>query len=1018
MKRIFYILAAALVAGACAKTLELPFDPGMDGTEEGPKVTLTFSVPVDPQTKGAMAKDPVLDGDMYIAVFNKNQVLKEFVKAELEGAAPTQNGEEYKATFTAELTMSTGWRALHIIANCPVSEPTVRVGEAAVLNSFITENGEAAYWQRYELDNIDGYKYAGDKLGSHSWFTGGESSFTYSGTEGNYSYTYTSSGNTITVNPGDYIKVSGEKILTGEGYFASQDIQDKLALVPLVRNFARVLVAKQEGSNFIPKVFTLIYTPTAGFVAPNDNTKSSSVELSDYRGFVPKYFADAVQSNELTYEYVYDKDAPTHYFPGMPATATITNTGGDDDYPAYTAQALTGSRTDAYINVERTDDGDNAAYMYERSSHLGGQSATCILVGGEYTGASDKEKDDQGLTWFKIQLADADGNYFNIYRGVQYKIEIGKIEAVGYASPGEAFKNVPLGDVSNSPETSNLTSISDNKGTVLTVSYIDYVGMEQDGYTSPDNDGIGEYKILLYRLTYTDSEGNKTYPGNKVELSVSHPSSNHAVTVDADAITTGSMDGLDGGKIPLPSGKTIHIDENTTQDYIQPDLPDPDGGWWYAIVPLAAQDGNKYASFLTVKGPTLANENKTLERKVSYRVLGTQELTLSVSPHLSSEASGVDAKLWIKLPIDLGYSMFPLIFKIEAEQNNLNPKASENKDSDGKTINLPVETGASYFSGTPSFYFLYTVNYSDYYDASNGKYLDAIPLTFTTTKDWTAGGGSNETYISVTDKNGYFSTDPAKATVLVEVDGGNDYLKGSTTTPSVKSATTSASISVKAGSSTPWTASVTASDGSAVTLDKTSGTGSATLDVTFSEYTGATNRTFTVTLTSTVSGISTQTVTITQGKQQKTRTVTGSHTFNTNSTTYSSTTSATTPQTSDYVSLVFGSDFNALGTNYVQMNDNTTFTLSALNDATITAVTINYSAYNYGRSNSSSATPKTGSGSVYATNNGTTGTWTGSSASIVFTMRQYKENGKNGQTYLPRISSLEVTYSYSETYWE
>lgn len=676
MKKAIYIFAAMLLAGACSN-YDLPVRPEDDGSVEGKMVSVEFTVPVPPQTRGAMGKNPILDGDMYIAVFNRNQVLKQFAKATFLGQIPGTNGT--LGRFEADLWMSKAWRSLHFIANCPVTEPNEIVGEAAVLSSICTANGDAAYWQRIVLPyGIDGYTYAGGHLDTYPWFTGAAGAFTY---HTGY-YTYESGGNVIQVNVGDYIKRNGEKILTGTGFFASQEVQDALAEVPLARNFARITVTGAAGGNFVPTQFALAHTPTAGYVAPNDRTKNT---FEENWGFVSSYLPETIATTFPTHAAV----AATGYFPAMPAVASISNV-----CPT------------SFISVD--DATDNGAYMYERCINLQGRPATCILVSGTLNGVANR--------WLKIQIADPDGNYFNIYRGVTYNIEIGQVSGTdGYETAQEAFDNSPVGDISAAPETANLTSISDNKGSTLTVNAIDYVSLLE----------TVSCKVLLYRLKHN----NDPSPTANVTLEYSNITSSPAINTVSDGQLY-----IDGTPISLPNGTVV-----------TPQPPDSDGGWYYSIVTLfPAQPGIKAKGRVKVKGPTLINPQKFLERVVSYRVLGAQTLGLAAG------TSGTNKTITITLPEDLGYSMFPLIFKIEAEQNNLNPV----------TANLPVETGPSYFrTDESSFYFLYTLDYSDYYDGTT--YHNTKELVFKTTNSVTP------IRVSVTDKGGYFKTDEASAVVTI-----------------------------------------------------------------------------------------------------------------------------------------------------------------------------------------------------------------------------------------------------------
>jgi hypothetical protein len=132
-------------------------------------------------------------------------------------------------------------------------------------------------------------------------------------------------------------------------------------------------------------------------------------------------------------------------------------------------------------------------------------------------------------------------------------------------------------------------------------------------------------------------------------------------------------------------------------------------------------------------------------------------------------------------------------------------------------------------------------------------------------------------------------------------------------------------------------------------------------------------------------------------------------TFNTNSTNFpegswwsgTEDVNSVTDATSG-VTLNFNDAIRNRDGSYLELYDNSPFVLS-IASGTITGVVIHYTSYNRGRSTSSSSNPATTSGSVYATDQGTTGTWTGSSSSISFYLRYYNSSRV-------RISSIEVYY--------
>lgn len=461
MKKILYILSIALMALACTDVLERPVEPAVidDNAEDGPKVTVEFSLP--PMTKGLMAHNPTI-GTIHVAVFNQAGVMKQYEKAILTNPENLTNGNNSAGNpkYSVEINMSAKPRILHFIADSPVETFDELValagtsGEDVILSALTTSGGATAYWQMVELDKVDAYKYQGGVYTTPDGINWG--------TTGGNSYQYTDAGQTITVYEGDYIKRDGHKILDGTGYFQSDYVKGKVANIPFIRNFAEITVSSTTSTNFIPKKFALVNVPKAGYVAPFDSKKGDF--CSAYIGVDALTHSDVKQSA----------------YPGTLAGSI------DTELPA------------SFIDLSAANPD---AYMYERPIPNKSQPATCILVAGQYDMDADGDytdndgavRDSDGNTWFKIELTNEDGSYYPIYRGISYNIKIGLIEGTsGYGSADDAYDNDPVGDISGSVTTSTLEQINDGKGTTLWVEYLDYVATET------------ESKTIFYTMYYTD----------------------------------------------------------------------------------------------------------------------------------------------------------------------------------------------------------------------------------------------------------------------------------------------------------------------------------------------------------------------------------------------------------------------------------------------------------------------------------------------------------------------------------
>ena len=762
MKKTLYMIAAALLAlTACTK--ELPWENGAAYEEpdsvypEGATMDLYFSVPAPVATKGAMADDPDID-NLYVAVFDGAGTLKEYVEAiPIDRTAGgdyiyvDKNGPTNARLFKARVMMKNAERHLHFIANGPTKAEVDASGgtESSLsqqwMTKYDTQKGwQAAYWQRVVLPNgITAYTFSARKPdGNTPWAAGDEVKYYYlndpdepgvfipasSSTPGVLTVTriikiangrpYYEDENGLFVNPGDFVNAKGDKIVDGTGYFQSDEVSGAVSLVPMVRNFARIRVYPEQlkpnqtsEANFVPKYFYLMNVPDRGTIVPYSAAVGGFVpEFTTSSSFVDGKLVVTPPMITGAHDPLIERLNDSHYAAAMPAGTTLIHTV--DEVKANNNQ-IPASWGDP-ISVGN----EGSAFLFERGLPTRDQAPTYLLVGGALT-VDGVAKD----RWFKVELSNAAGKYFRVFRGVTYALEISKIVGSdGEESAAKAALGPVVGDVSNSIATENLSLISDGNGTSLWVEYIDYVGTKADG----------EQKRILYKIfdgngpltpTWDDDGDLDTDPAPRYELSVSP---------EASETTSGAITKIVGDAA-----------------YSGTDTPDGKGGWRIATVTLRkTSTAEDYESNLTVAAYT--DLGKMMSRKVRYHVMSTRKQALTVTP-LESEAAGKETKLTITLPKGLPYSMFPLILEIEAEQGNLNPVPSKNKyPRDNSAIDLPVETGPSYFTGTNSFHFLFTIQYSDYFDrnkAQDPPYYTDFDLYFSTTRS-----GSNTTWISVTDR--------------------------------------------------------------------------------------------------------------------------------------------------------------------------------------------------------------------------------------------------------------------------
>ena len=249
---------------------------GEDNLTNDGKLSTTISVVLPqipdalPQTR-AMAMKPQMT-NLYLAVFDENGYLLEYVKADNTTEMAKENETEY--LFNVSLTPTDFRTIVHFIGNAP---ETVSFGtETETIGKLFTENGNEAYWERVVFPN--GIK---------------------KGTDG---------------------KLSSE-------------VTDILTDIRLVRNFAWIKLTS-ESSNFVIDSYCVMNTRTKGSVAPYNTNSSEFADFANqqtyadlisesYNGFIPAdaelnkaipdestwFKANDVNSENYAY-YVYEREKP------------------------------------------------------------------------------------------------------------------------------------------------------------------------------------------------------------------------------------------------------------------------------------------------------------------------------------------------------------------------------------------------------------------------------------------------------------------------------------------------------------------------------------------------------------------------------------------------------------------------------------------------------------------------------------------------------------------------------------
>ena len=326
-------------------------------------------------------------------------------------------------------------------------------------------------------------------------------------------------------------------------------------------------------------------------------------------------------------------------------------------------------------------------YMFERPVPTQSNTQTAVIVkltwkDEDWFAKNAPNSENKILAnktyWYKIEVIGANGENIPIRRNIWYKINLLGLTGDGEQSYASAFSGQFFGNVSASIETATLNEITDNTSTIR-VSRMDYTTVE-------DGD-----QVDIYFQYQPEKNGNiVTTEGNDVTVSIR--------TID---------------------GYSQSIDSKTTAEtatYLG-------ANWGKITVTLKDQPGSgMLRGALRIQGNKAGK--RVLYRDVIFTVMADADFA-STNSDLS--VSGNNVTLNIKLPEKLSFSVFPIQVMIEAQNNNL-------------TTNdplLPVGFGPSAFSTTNpkknSFYFIRTINYSDYYKKNattgNWEYTTSFPCT-------------------------------------------------------------------------------------------------------------------------------------------------------------------------------------------------------------------------------------------------------------------------------------------------
>ena len=415
----------------------------------------------------------------------------------------------------------------------------------------------------------------------------------------------------------------GIKVIT-ENKVLDNNVRTKLTGIRLIRNFSWIKL-QDNAENFVLESFCVVNTRTRGSVAPYNASKQ---------------------------EFVNFKDSITH--------ENLVANG----YEAY----IPG---DAELNKQIPPEmyWGTDYFIYERERPKA--DPLFILMKGTYTAENG---DVMPGRYYKVDLRDANGDYFPVLRNFRYQVNLNNIKHAGHATSEAAAQGAGSGDVSTSIETENLNNIS-NSVIRLWVSYTDKMLVSSDTVT------------LKYKF---------------VNLENAATSLNDSVTIN--------MEGLSN------ENKVINTYETAVLD-------DSDGWRTLTIRPVAVSSQRKTETITLVGRVKIGEQTYTLQRKVKFTLREKMNFDLVCDPNAIMEKIGDPFDLVIKVPGGLGNSIFPLDFEIEAVKQSITPDLGDN---------LPVVTGQSIVpnKNKTTIGFIKSVSWDEYEDAENESGYKAIRCHF------------------------------------------------------------------------------------------------------------------------------------------------------------------------------------------------------------------------------------------------------------------------------------------------
>ena len=421
---------------------------------------------------------------------------------------------------------------------------------------------------------------------------------------------------------------------------ATDELAKALNKIPLVRNFAKVSVAVDTKS---------------GGVGVNNFTV---VGIAIYNA--PKY-GKIAPYNTNAGEWAYDPFATTN-----PSYKTMHDAG----YYGYVPELADGDFAHIGISEDGKDVTSTSAVQYLYEYNMDGKK---VDAGAKYPFVIIKGTLNSGTYFYKVDLADADGNYYNILRNFEYKINITAVSE-GFTSADAAAAAAASNNINASIDTRNLLNISDGTGRL----YVEYTTKYITDVTKPFT--------LKYKYVPSIQQQNTVDNG----------------AVDLTKVVAGAV-----------------IDSYSVAG------SDDADGWRTITITPKAEFGKEQQ--ITISARTISAS--TMSRTVTLHTVNPYALTV-ICPETVASSVGQPVQITLQVPENLPEAIFPLEFVIVSDKLSISPDATQENMPVKTNLKANGQEGGQYFG------FVKTLEYEDYVvRGADGKitgYNTSIPCHFKT----------------------------------------------------------------------------------------------------------------------------------------------------------------------------------------------------------------------------------------------------------------------------------------------